>query len=88
MANIGGAVGGLIAGLLHVDMFGFTGSWIGFPSFFSNTDPNNIWYFVIAATVTTVVSFIAVYFWGFKDSDVKNAKNAEKKNVFKDAVND
>lgn len=88
MANIGGAVGGLIAGLLHVDMFGFTGSWIGFPSFFSKTDPNNIWYFVIAATVTTVVSFIAVYFWGFKDSDVKNAKNAEKKNVFKDAVND
>ena len=87
MANIGGAVGGFIAGLLKVDMFGFTGSWIGFPSFFSKTNPNNIWYFVIAGVVTTVVSFVAVYFWGFKDDDVKNAKAAEKKNVFKDAVN-
>lgn len=86
MANIGGAVGGLIAGLFKVDMFGFTGSWIGFPSFFSKTDPNNIWYFVIAGVVTTVVSFVAVYFWGFKDSDVQAAKEAEQKNVFKDAV--
>ncbi|AOT56183.1 PTS transporter subunit EIIC [Weissella soli] len=83
MANIGGAVGGFIAGLMKIDMFGFTGSWIGFPSFFSKTNPNNIWAFLIASVVTTAVSFGAVYLWGFKDSDVDKAKNAQKKNVFK-----
>jgi PTS system beta-glucosides-specific IIC component len=88
MANIGGAAGGFVAGLMKIDMFGFTGSLIGFPSFFSKTNPGNIWAFVIASIVTLVVSFFAVYFWGFKDSDVQNAKGAEKKNVFKDAVAD
>ncbi len=29
-ANIGGAIGGLLTGLLHVDMWGFAGSLIGF----------------------------------------------------------
>lgn len=87
MANIGGAIGGLVAGLFKIDMFGFTGSLIGFPSFFSKTNPNNIWYFVIASAVTLIVSFVAVYFWGFNDEDVVRAKAAEQKNVFKDAVN-
>ncbi|MFD1465881.1 PTS transporter subunit EIIC [Lapidilactobacillus mulanensis] len=87
MANIGGAIGGFVAGLMKIDMFGFTGSLIGFPSFFSKTNPNNIWAFVIASVITIVVSFVCVYFWGFKDSDVDDAKNAQKKNVFKEAVN-
>lgn len=86
MSNIGGAIGGLLAGLMKVDMFGFTGSLIGFPSFFSPTNSFNIWAFVIASAVTVVISFICVYFWGFSDSDLENARQAEKKNVFKDAV--
>ena len=86
MANIGGAVGGLIAGLFKIDMFGFTGSLIGFPSFFSKTNPNNIWAFVIASVATIVVSFICVYFWGFSDADLDKVKKAQKKNVFKDAT--
>lgn len=87
MSNIGGAVGGFIAGLMKIDMFGFTGSLIGFPSFFSKTNPNNIWAFVIASAVTIVVSFVCVYFWGFTDADLTKTKDAKKKNVFKDAVN-
>lgn len=86
MSNIGGAVGGLIAGLFKIDMFGFTGSLIGFPSFFSKTNPNNIWAFVIASVATIVVSFICVYFWGFSDADLDKVKAAQKKNVFKDAT--
>lgn len=86
MANIGGALGGLAAGLMKIDMFGFTGSLIGFPSFFSAKNPFNIWAFVIASVITLVVSFTCVYLWGFKDSDLQAAKQAEKKNIFKDAV--
>ncbi|MBM7616550.1 PTS system beta-glucosides-specific IIC component [Weissella uvarum] len=86
MANIGGAGGGLLAGLMKIDMFGFTGSLIGFPSFFSPKNGFNIWAFVIASAVTVIVSFICVYFWGFSDKDIAKAKTAEQKNVFKDAV--
>ena len=32
-ASIGGAVGGLLTGLLNVNMWGFTGGFVGFPSF-------------------------------------------------------
>ncbi len=87
MASIGSAIGAFTAGLMKINMYGFTGSWIGFPSFFSKTNPNNIWIFVIASIVTTVVSFLAVYFWGFKDNDVDMVRNVERKNVFKEAVN-
>ena len=87
MASIGSAVGAFTAGLMKINMYGFTGSWIGFPSFFSKTNPNNIWIFVIASVVTTIVSFLAVYLWGFKDSDVDKVRNVERKNVFKEAVN-
>lgn len=86
MANIGGAIGGFLAGLMKIDMFGFTGSLIGFPSFFSPHNPFNIWAFVIAATVTLIISFVCVYFWGFSDADIQKAKAAEKKNVFKDVI--
>lgn len=86
MANIGGAVGGLIAGLFNLHMYGFTGSLIGFPSFAATKDnPNNLLIFFLASAATIVVSFVMVYLWGFKDRDVEqSAKQVEKKNVFKD----
>ncbi len=37
---IGSAVGGFITGLMHGSMFGFTGSLIGFPSFFQPSPSN------------------------------------------------
>ena len=88
MANLGGATGGLIAGLFNLHMYGFTGSLIGFPSFASPQDnPNNLLIFVIASAATIAVSFVAVYLWGFKDSDTEQAAaQVEKKNVFKDAI--
>lgn len=86
-ASIGSTVGCFIAGLFHIDMFGFTGSLIGFPSFFSKTNPNNIWVFLVAAVITLIISFCCVYFWGFTDADLDKVKDAKQKNVFKDATN-
>lgn len=91
MANIGGAVGGLIAGLFNLNMYGFTGSLIGFPSFAvpkgQTGSANNMIIFWVAAVATIAVSFLMVYFFGFKDSDTQQIKTVEKKNAFKDAVN-
>lgn len=90
MANIGGAVGGLIAGLFNLNMYGFTGSLIGFPSFAvpkgQEGIANNMLIFWLASAATIVVSFAMVYFFGFKDSDTNEIKSVEKKNAFKDAV--
>lgn len=90
MANIGGAVGGLIAGLFNLNMYGFTGSLIGFPSFAvpkgQEGIANNMLIFWLASAATIVVSFAMVYFFGFKDSDTNEIKSVEKKNAFKDAA--
>ena len=85
MSSIGSAVGCFVAGLFHIDMFGFSGSLIGFPSFFSAQNPNNIWIYLIASVITIVVSFTCVYLWGFSDADLDKVKGAQKKNVFKPA---
>lgn len=85
MSNIGSAIGAAIGGFFKIDMFGFTGSWIGLPSYFAG-GTGNTWLFVATAAITTIVSFGCVYLWGFKDSDIDKVKKAEKKNVFKDAV--
>ncbi|MCK8604776.1 glucose PTS transporter subunit IIA [Leuconostoc citreum] len=91
MANIGGAVGGLIAGLFNLNMYGFTGSLIGFPSFAvpkgQAGSANNMLIFWVAAIATIAVAFLMVYFFGFKDTDTQQIKTVEKKNAFKDAVN-
>ncbi|WP_412989240.1 PTS transporter subunit EIIC [Pediococcus siamensis] len=80
-ANIGAAAGGLVTGLLNVNMYGFTGSIIGFPSFFTPlkfgggmSNQINFW---IATIVTLVVGFACTWIFGFKDEDVE----AEKKVV-------
>ena len=89
MANIGGAVGGLIAGLFNLNMYGFTGSLIGFPSFAvpkgQAGSANNMLIFWVAAIATIAVAFLMVYFFGFKDTDTQQIKTVEKKNAFKDA---
>ena len=78
-SSIGGAVGGLLTGLFDVNMWGFTGGLVGFPSF---VNPDGIdgsfTGFWIASLVTLAVSFACTYFFGFKESDFDQEKKVEK----------
>ncbi|PMD67844.1 glucose PTS transporter subunit IIA [Companilactobacillus nuruki] len=78
-ANIGSAVGGLITGLLHVDMWGFAGSLIGFASFINpkGIDASFTGY-LIASAATIIVAFTCTYFFGFKEEDLENSHEVEK----------
>lgn len=78
---IGSAAGGLITGLMHGTMFGFTGSLIGFSSFFNPAHPsdlNSFYAFLISSAVAIVVSFIITWFWGYNDN-MQMGKKVEKK---------
>ncbi|AZA12099.1 glucose PTS transporter subunit IIA [Corynebacterium gerontici] len=79
MASVGGAAGGLLTGLFNVNMWGFTGSLIGFTSF---VNPDGLdfsfWGFLIASGVALAVSFTLTYLFGFKDSDVEQAREVKK----------
>ena len=71
-ANIGSAVGGLITGLLHVDMWGFAGSLIGFASFINPKGIDGSFTgYLIATAATIVVAFAATYMFGFKEEDLE-----------------
>ncbi|SSA28417.1 PTS system beta-glucoside-specific EIIBCA component [Lacticaseibacillus rhamnosus] len=81
-SSIGAAIGGLVNGLLNVNMYGFTGSFLGAPSFVAPGwahNPNNIWFFWIASLVTLVAAFTLVYLFGYKDADANAAKAVPKK---------
>ena len=81
-SSLGAAIGGLVNGLLKVDMYGFTGSLIGFPSFVPKAgqgDPNNLLNFWIASIVTIVAAFALTYFFGYKENDADSPKDAPKK---------
>ena len=81
-SSLGAAIGGLVNGLLKVDMYGFTGSLIGFPSFVPKAgqgNPNNLLNFWIASIVTIVAAFALTYFFGYKESDADSPKDAPKK---------
>lgn len=79
-ASIGAAVGGFLTGLMHVNMWGFTGSLIGFTSF---VNPKGMDFsftgFWIASIATIVVSFTLTWLFGFKDEDAQTVKRAPKK---------
>lgn len=77
--SIGAAIGGLVNGLLGVDMYGFTGSLIGFPSFASSSNPSNLLNFWIVSAVTVVAASLLTYFFGYKEEDSLKAKMAPKK---------
>ena len=81
-SSLGAAIGGLVNGLLKVDMYGFTGSLIGFPSFVPKAgqgNPNNLLNFWIASIVTIVAAFALTYFFGYKENDADSPKDAPKK---------
>lgn len=78
-ASIGEAVGGLLTGLFDVNMWGFIGAFVGFPSFVNPEGLNSSFTgFWIASVVTLVVSFVCTYFFGFKESDFETEKKVEK----------
>lgn len=78
-ASIGGAVGGLLTGLFDVNMWGFTGAFVGFPSFVNPEGIDGSFSgFWIASFVTLAVSFLATYFFGFKESDFETERTVEK----------
>ena len=87
-ASIGGAVGGFLTGLMHVNMWGFAGSLIGFTSFVNPKGMDfSFWGFWIASIADIVVSFTLTYMFGFADADVKNVKTApEKKHLGEQAA--
>lgn len=80
-ASIGGAAGGLVTGLLNVNMWGFTGAFIGFPSFINKHTgeiDSSFTGFWIASLVTLVVGFLLTYLFGFKDSDLETERKVKK----------
>ncbi|KRN99336.1 glucose PTS transporter subunit IIA [Companilactobacillus kimchiensis] len=78
-ANIGSAVGGLITGMLHVDMWGFAGSLIGFASFINPKGIDSSFTgYLIATVVTIIVSFTCTYLFGFKEEDLEASHAVEK----------
>lgn len=98
MSSIGAVVGASVAGFMGLQMYGFSGSLIGFPSFVSNPMAKQLglqphtflgmsnWIiFWIVLTITIVFAFTLVWIFGYKDTDVKGA-GVEKKNAFKDTV--
>ena len=78
-ASIGGAVGGLLTGLLDVNMWGFTGAFVGFPSFVNPAGiDGGFTGFWIASLVALAVSFGMTYFFGFKEEDFETGKEVKK----------
>jgi PTS system, glucose subfamily, IIA component len=78
-ANIGSAVGGLLTGLLHVDMWGFAGSLIGFASFINPKGIDGSFTgYLIASAATIVVSFVCTYLFGFKEKILKAVTQLKK----------
>lgn len=79
MASLGGACGGLLTGLFNVNMWGFTGSLIGFTSFINPEGLDfSFWGFWIASGTAATVAFVLTYIFGFSDADVDNGREVKK----------
>ena len=79
---IGSAFGGLIVGLMHGTMYGFTGALIGFSSFFNPNNPTDLtsfYAFVLSSVVAIVISFVITWIWGYNDQMEIGAKVEKKK---------
>ena len=78
-ASLGGAVGGLLTGLFNVNMYGFTGAFVGFPSFVNpdGIDSGFTGYW-IASVAALAVSFACTYFFGFKEEDFEQGRTVKK----------
>ncbi|CDN25792.1 K02755 PTS system, beta-glucosides-specific IIA component [Limosilactobacillus fermentum] len=77
----GSGVGGLITGLMHGSMYGFTGSLIGFSSFFNPAHPTQLtsfYAFLLSSLAAIIVSFVLTWVWGYNDQ-MAMGKKVEKK---------
>ena len=66
---------------MHGTMYGFSGSVIGFSSFFNPKNPNDLtsFYAYLFSTIAAiVVSFIITWVWGYNDN-IQMGKKVEKK---------
>ncbi|WP_207667294.1 PTS transporter subunit EIIC [Clostridium sp. JN-1] len=80
---IGSAASGLITGLMHGNMYGFTGSLIGFSSFFNPKNPtelNSFYAFLLSSAAAIIISFITTWFWGYNDNMAARNKVEKKQN--------
>lgn len=78
-ASVGGAVGGLLTGLFDVNMYGFTGAFVGFPSFVNPAGlDHSLTGYLIASFAALAVSFTLTYFFGFKDSMLDQERTVKK----------
>ncbi len=78
-ASIGGAVGGLLTGLFDVNMYGFTGAFVGFPSFVNPAGIDHSFTgFLVASLAALAVSFTLTYFYGFSDADLESERTVKK----------
>ena len=69
-AGIGGAAGGLVAGILKAKCYALGGpSFLTLPMFIG--DPNNVWFVVLAFIVAFVVSAIITVVFGFEETPLK-----------------
>ncbi|MCT1367145.1 glucose PTS transporter subunit IIA [Kocuria sp. HSID16901] len=79
MASCASAVGGLLTGLFHVNMWGFTGSLIGFTSFVNPAGlDSSFWGYLLSSAVALVLSFTLTWFFGFRDTDVEKGREVKK----------
>ncbi|MXQ52070.1 PTS transporter subunit EIIC [Salinicoccus hispanicus] len=84
-ASIASAVGGLLAGILGVNMWSIIGSLIGLPSFIDpdNGITANFWYAILVTFVTLALSFGLTYVWGYNDKMEMYKKREKPKNPTK-----
>ena len=78
---IGSAAGGFITGLFKGNMYGLTGSLLGFPSFIDVKHPSDLhsfWVFIAASAVSIIVAMVVTWIWGYNDNMTMGAK-VEKK---------
>lgn len=69
-AGIGGAAGGLLAGILKAKCYALGGpSFLTLPMFIG--DPNNVWYVVAAFIVAFIVSALCTIIFGFEEMPLK-----------------
>lgn len=78
---IGGAVAGLVAGLLKLKAFIYvTPGILSLPMWISKEE-NYIWFAILTMVIATVATFIATWILGFDDSEFADTPSKEKINL-------